>query len=245
MEDIAGLIPDMSDIEHGSICREYPHLGVWELGQQLVQSGRVYMRKYAIPQLDEAEDSHVEEVTLPGMGEVYRVCSLIPVINLCSYTPLTRWTRSRDMVRVIEIRSKTLSSTISIYRPTLEELHPPSNRSDNNPPPIDPGPTVRINTGQAIAWGPDRKLLVEPYLTFPLEYGQHLSVPLYGEEVLEVSHAPGPRGRDEDDDVLIQSVGIGTPPGYSVPTDFPNDPSRERVVMSKFIGRNKGIHDFT
>ena len=238
MEDIASLIPDMGDIEHGSICREYPHLGIWELGQQLVQSGKVYMRKYAIPLLGEVGESHVEEVILPGMGEVYRVTSLVPVINLCAYAPLTRWTRSRDMVRVIEIRSKALSSTISIYRPTLEELHPPP---DKGPPPIDPGPTIRINTGQAIAWGQGRELLVEPYLTLPLEYGQHLSVSLYGEEVLEVSHSPGPRGKDEDDDVLIQSIGIGTPPGYDVPTDFPNDPSRERVVMSKFIGRSKGI----
>jgi len=214
---------------------------MWELGEQLVQSGKVFMRKYAIPLLDEAEDSHVEEVTLPGMGEVYRVRSLIPVINLCSYAPLTRWTRSRDMVRVIEIRSKALSSTLEIYRPTLEQLNPSIGHPNyGSTPPTDPGPTVTLNTGQAIAWGEDKTLLLEPQLTFPIQHGQRLSIPLYGEEVLEVSHSPGPRGKDEDDDVLIQSIGVGTPPGYGVPTDFPNDPSKERIVMTGFIGRSKG-----
>lgn len=252
MIGIADLIPDMGDIEYGSIQREYPHLGLWELGQQLVQSGKVYMRKYAIPLLEEAEDSEVEEVELPGMGLVYRVRTLIPVINLCGYEPFTRWTRSKDMVRVVEIRSRDKSSTVSMYRPTREEIHPPipydtaeSIIRDNAPrsikvPMVDPGPTHTLSTGQALAWGPNRELLLQSSLTFTLDYGEHLEVALYGEEVLEVSHSPGPRGKDGDDDVLLQSPGIGTPPGYNVPTNFPNDPTRERVQMRSFVGRTKG-----
>lgn len=259
MTGIADLIPDMGDIEHGSIQREYPHLGLWELGQQLVQSGEVYMRKYAIPLLDEAEDSEVEEVTLPGMGEVYRIRTLIPVINLCGYAPFTRWTRSKDKVRVTEIRSRDKSSTVSMYRPTREEINPPlevipydtvmevirnTGRAPTprpiREPMVDPGPTVTFSTGSAIAWGPDRELLLEPSLTLTLDYGELLEVPLYGETVLEVSHSPGPRGKEDEDDVLIQSPGIGAPPGYDVPTNFPNDPTRERVHMKGFVGRAKG-----
>ena len=258
-DGIADLIPDMGDIEHGSICKEYPHLGQWELGQQLLRAEEIFMRKYAIPILEEAEDSEVEEVTLPSLGDVYRVRTLIPVINLCSYAPLTKWTRSRDMVRVTEIRSKDKSSTLSMYRPTREEIDPPMEvipydvvmriirETGTTPiprctkePVLDPGPTHTLSTGQAIAWGSDRKLLLEPQLTFTLDYGERVEVPLYGETVLEVSHSPGPRGKDEDDDVLIQPVGIGTPPGYDVPTNFPNDPTRDRVKMSGFVGRAKG-----
>lgn len=250
-DGIADLIPDMSDIEYGSIEREYPHLGLWELGQQLVQSGKVYMRKYAIPVLEEAEDSEVEEITVPGLGDVYCVRTLIPIINLCGYAPFTRWTRSKDMVRVREIRSKDKSSALSMYRPTREQINPPLPKQyydeegvlHTEPatlPMVDPGPTQTLSTGQAIAWGPDRQLLLEPQLTFTLEYGQFLEVSLYGEKVLEVSHTPGPRGKDEDDDVLVQSPGIGTPPGYDVPTNFPNDPTRERVHMSGFVGRARG-----
>ena len=237
----------MDDIEHGVIEREYPHLGLWELGEQLVAANEVYMRKYAIPLLNEAEDSDVEEVTVPHHGEVYRVRTLIPTINLCSYRPFTKWTRSKDWVRVTELRGKALSSTVSIYRPTLSEINPPPlTRGEidrgvlERVPAIDPGPTVTLSTGQAIAWGLDRELLSEPSLTFPLEYGQYLQVQLYGETVLEVSHSPGPRGKDEDDDVLVQSPGIWTPPGYDVPTDFPNDPTRERVMMKGLVGRSKG-----
>ena len=242
MESIADQIPDMSDIEHGVICREYPHLGLWELGEQLVQGTQVYMRKYAIPMLDEVEDSEVEDVTVPVHGEVYRVRTLVPVVNLCSYRPFTRWTRSRDMVRVVEIRSKELSSTVSIYRPLLEEIHPPL-PTDNAPPiapAIDPGARVTLSTGQAIAWGPTKEFLLDPRLTFDLDYGQHLQVELYGETVLEVSHSPGPRGRDEDDDILVDPIGKGSPPGYDVPTDFPNNPTREKVLMRGFVGRGRG-----
>lgn len=242
MESIADQIPDMSDIEHGVICKEYPHLGLWELGEQLVQGTEVYMRKYAIPLLDEVEDSEVEEVTVPIHGEVYRIRTLVPVVNLCSYKPFTRWTRSKDMVRVVEIRSKEESSTVSIYRPTLEQIHP-SPSTDNLPPitpAIDPGPRVTLSTGQAIAWGSTKQLLLEPHLTFDLDYGQHLLVELYGETVLEVSHNPGPRGKEGDDDTLIDPTGKGTPPGYDVPTDFPNNPTRERVLMKGFVERGKG-----
>jgi hypothetical protein len=237
----------MDDIEHGVIEREYPHLGLWELGEQLVAGGEVYMRKYSIPMLDEAEDSEVEEVTVPQHGEVYKLRTLIPIINLCSYRPFTKWTRSKDWVRVTELRSKALSSTVSIYRPTLEEISPPpltkEEREEGVPervPALDRGPTVTLSTGQAIAWGPSRELISEPTLTFDLEYGQHLQVQLYGETVLEVSHSPGPRGKDEDDDVLVQSPGIWMPPGYEVPTDFPNDPTRERVMVKKLVGRARG-----
>lgn len=237
----------MDDIEHGVIEREYPHLGLWELGEQLVAANEVYMRKYSIPVLDEAEDSEVEEVTVPYHGEVYRLRTLIPTINLCGYRPFTKWARSKDWVRVTELRSKALSSTVSIYRPTLSEINPPPLTKEEREqglvepvPAIDPGPTVTLSTGQAIAWGPGRELLSEPTLTFELEHGQYLEVQLYGETVLEVTHSPGPRGKDEDDDVLVQASGIWTPPGYDVPTDFPNDPRREKVMVGKLVGRNKG-----
>jgi hypothetical protein len=237
----------MDDIENGVIEREYPHLGLWELGSQLVAANEVYMRKYAIPLLEEAEDSMVEEVMVPHHGEVYRLRTLIPIINLCSYRPFTKWTRSKDWVRVTELRSKAVSSTVTIYRPTMSEINPPPLTKEEREqglaepvPAIDPGPTVTLSTGQAIAWGPSRELLSEPTLSYDLEYGQYLEVQLYGEAVLEVSHSPGPWGKDEDDDVLVQSPGIWTPPGYDVPTDFPNDPTRERVVVKKLVGRAKG-----
>ena len=246
MEGIADLIPDMSDIEHGSIQKEYPCLGLWEVGQQLLQGSKVFMRKYSVPQLDEAEDSEVDEINVPHLGEVYRVRTLIPMINLCSYDPLTRWSRSRDYVRVTEFRSKEVSSTYKLYRPTREEIEPPTlydMKGIELPKPaalVDIGSSHKLSTGSAIAWGPDKKIVQERELTFTLGYGESLEVQLYGEEVLEVSHSPGPRGKDEDDDVLIQAMGIGTPPGYDVPINFPNDPTREKVMMKGLVGRGKG-----
>jgi hypothetical protein len=232
-EGLADLIPDMSDVDYGCIYRQYPHIGTWELGHQLVCGGEeVYMRKYCIPHLNEAEDSEVDEVEVPHLGRVYRVSTLVPVTTLCGYAPFNRWTRSRDYVRVQEYRSTGQSSTLTTYRPTLEEL-------EDNPDIEDKGPFVTFNTGEAVAWGNSKEYLLEPSLTLPIKRGERLTVALYGEEVLEVVHTPGPRGADEDDDVLVSGAS-GIPPGYNLPVDFPNNPGREKRVMSSYYGRARG-----